>query len=263
MVSARELTIDSEFESMGRRLQPEEASLLEQDILEHGCLDPIIVWENHDNIILDGHNRYRICTETGSGFKVRAISLPDREACLEWIDKHQLGKRNLTDVERTVYQGRLYKRRKHKNGGDRKSKSVCQNDKVISTAVALSAELGDVSPATLVRAGKFVDALDAIEVNVSKEAKDEILSGKSGLSKGRVVEIAQQPAEKQAEAFKLAKEGDTPAKQPERESNDPCGDIIAALHRLTKSPSLVAPYSEIKRLVSELREAYRKQYRSS
>ena len=57
-----------------------------------------------------------------------------------------------------------------------------------------------------------------------------------------------------------AKRGAPPEKKQERVVDDPCGEIIGELHKLTKSPSLVAPYSEIKRLVAELREAYRKQH---
>lgn len=198
----QELTIDREFEAAGRRLRPEEESFLEQSLTDDGCLDPIIVWANHDYIILDGHNRYRICKQLGISFKIRAITLADRDACLDWIDRHQLGKRNLTDLERSEYEGRIYNRRKKKHGV--RGPEKMDHSEPSSTAEVVAKELGT-SPATIKRSGQFVEALDKIEKNAGRAVKDEILSGRSGLSKKEVVAIAKEPAAKQAEAVEVAK----------------------------------------------------------
>ena len=53
-----QLIIDPEFESLVPPLSQEEYSQLEANILRDGCRDPITIW---DNVILDGHNRYKIC----------------------------------------------------------------------------------------------------------------------------------------------------------------------------------------------------------
>ena len=48
---------------------------LEQNIIEEGCRDPLIVWENgNKNILVDGHNRYKICKKHGVAFKTKKMS---------------------------------------------------------------------------------------------------------------------------------------------------------------------------------------------
>ena len=39
--------------------------MLKTQILSQGCLEPLCVWKTEDDrrILLDGHNRYTICTE--------------------------------------------------------------------------------------------------------------------------------------------------------------------------------------------------------
>jgi predicted DNA-binding transcriptional regulator YafY len=75
---------------------------------------------------------------------------------------------------------------------------------LISTAAKLAAEY-NVSPATIKRDAKFAEAVDELAKNVGKEVKVEILSGRSGLTKKEVVEIASEPEEKQVAAVESAK----------------------------------------------------------
>ena len=57
----RTLTVDPEFSALCTDLSPEEMNLLENSLEVDGCREPIAVWANHYDTILDGHNRYRIC----------------------------------------------------------------------------------------------------------------------------------------------------------------------------------------------------------
>ena len=61
-----ELKIDPEFKCLIPDLTPEEYAGLERSLKEEGCRDAIVTWED---IILDGHNRYRICQENDIKFK--------------------------------------------------------------------------------------------------------------------------------------------------------------------------------------------------
>ena len=61
----RELVIDSELSVLIPPLTPDEFTKLEDSILTEGCRDAIIVW---GNVIVDGHNRYKICTKHGIPF---------------------------------------------------------------------------------------------------------------------------------------------------------------------------------------------------
>ena len=56
------LQIDEEFKTLIAPLQRKEFLQLEANILEDGCLNPIITWKG---IIIDGHNRYNICKKCG------------------------------------------------------------------------------------------------------------------------------------------------------------------------------------------------------
>ena len=64
--SERTPVVLPEMEQLLPPLSAEQFSALEGDILENGCYAPIIV--NEDMVIVDGHNRFRICE--GHGFTV-------------------------------------------------------------------------------------------------------------------------------------------------------------------------------------------------
>ena len=51
------LKIDPEFKDLIRPLRRKEYLQLEENILDEGCRDPIIIWNDY---IIDGHNRYSI-----------------------------------------------------------------------------------------------------------------------------------------------------------------------------------------------------------
>ena len=51
-------------------------------------------------ILLDGHNRFAICTKHGLPYKTIDIQLPDRNAAKVWIIDNQLNRRNLPNFVR-------------------------------------------------------------------------------------------------------------------------------------------------------------------
>ena len=57
------IQIDKEFEALIPRLTDEEFSQLEKNVIEDGCRDALVLWED---ILVDGHNRYRICQKHGN-----------------------------------------------------------------------------------------------------------------------------------------------------------------------------------------------------
>ena len=93
------LRIDDEFASLIPPLTAEELAQLEANILGEGCRDPLVAWAE-EGILLDGHNRHRICLEHDIPFDVREISLTDRGAAMSWIIRNQFGRRNLTPYQR-------------------------------------------------------------------------------------------------------------------------------------------------------------------
>ena len=93
------IKIDKKFQSIVQPLSDIEYTLLEQDILARGCLDPLKVWKGH-NILLDGYHRYKICQEHNLDFKVEEVNFPDRETAEAWIIQNQLARRNLNPFQR-------------------------------------------------------------------------------------------------------------------------------------------------------------------
>ncbi len=92
-----ELNIDEELERVAPPLAAFELCMLEEDILEHGCKCPLIVW---GDTVIDGHNRYRICQEHGIPFAIEQMDFTDKTSAKLWIVKNQLGRRNLKDFQR-------------------------------------------------------------------------------------------------------------------------------------------------------------------
>lgn len=94
---SRELIIDPEFAALIPPLTPEEFSGLEKSILEEGCRDAIIVW---GNIIVDGHNRFKICSKHNIPYRTKGRDFQNREAVMLWMLRNQLSRRNLNDFQR-------------------------------------------------------------------------------------------------------------------------------------------------------------------
>jgi len=107
------LQIRDDFRDLLPRLQEAELEALEESILLEGCHTPLSIW---NQIIIDGHNRYEICRKHGKTYETREMNFPDEDAVREWIIKNQIGRRNLTGGEKTLYIGKLYELRRKKIG---------------------------------------------------------------------------------------------------------------------------------------------------
>ena len=83
-----------EMEQLLPPLSAEQFSSLERDILESGCYAPIIV--NEELVIVDGHNRFRICEKHGLPFRMLVFSFADLLEAKQWALETQRGRRNLS-----------------------------------------------------------------------------------------------------------------------------------------------------------------------
>jgi len=95
----KKITVDPEFKSNIPPLSDEEFAQLEKNILADGCRDPLVLW---GQLIIDGHNRYAICTKHGLPFNTVQKEFADRDDAIEWMINNQLGRRNLNDYQRGV-----------------------------------------------------------------------------------------------------------------------------------------------------------------
>lgn len=68
-------------------------------------------YDADDRILVDGHNRYEICTRLCLPFDVVEVVFADREAAALWIEENQVGRRNLSDDQRSVIADSIRERR--------------------------------------------------------------------------------------------------------------------------------------------------------
>jgi hypothetical protein len=147
-----ELRIDKEFESLCPKLTEEEHKLLAEQIESDGCRDAIVTWANHDDTIIDGYNRYRICRKKGIGFKTKAMTFASRADAINWIVKNQIGRRNLNESQRAVLAARMVTTA---GPGKPEANSLNSTNKPISTAK--SAEICNVGVSAVQNAKKVLD----------------------------------------------------------------------------------------------------------
>ena len=184
MVCAMEcgIIVDQEFQSLIPPLTDEERAGLEENLLRDGCLDPLVVWSER-GILLDGHNRKEICDRYGIEYRTREVRLPDRAAAADWIDAHQLGRRNLTPEQMSLLRGRRYNRLKKGHGGDRKSESSGQNVHLDKTAETIARQHG-VTERTVRRDGQFAEAIDKLGLQ-REAAGGEVTAPEAGRGTNR------------------------------------------------------------------------------
>lgn len=132
------IIIDSEFRSLIPPLTSEEYHQLEQNCVNEGIRDPLVVWKRPDGarVLIDGHNRYRISTYTGLPFQVIEKEFGSREDVLLWIINNQFGRRNLEPIDKIALAEKrektLAEQAKHNKGGDRKSEEYKESKDKIS-----------------------------------------------------------------------------------------------------------------------------------
>lgn len=87
------LKINEEFKNLIPSLTKEEYEGLEKSIVQDGCREKITVW---NGCIIDGHNRYEICTKHSITFEVLEKENFETEADVKmWMINNQFDRRNL------------------------------------------------------------------------------------------------------------------------------------------------------------------------
>ena len=78
-------------------LTGEQLAALETDILKNGCYSPVIV--NEDMVVIDGHNRQRLCEQHGLPYQMAVFSFESMLEAKQWALDTQKGRRNLDKWE--------------------------------------------------------------------------------------------------------------------------------------------------------------------
>ena len=94
------ITVNEELLAYIDPLTPEENEALERSLLAEGCRDALVLW---GDVLVDGHNRYRLCTQHGIPFNTvqntRFTSIDDVHL---WMIEQHLGRRSVSDFQRGV-----------------------------------------------------------------------------------------------------------------------------------------------------------------
>ncbi|MFT7032450.1 MAG: hypothetical protein ACJA2S_000950 [Cyclobacteriaceae bacterium] len=165
-------------------LNKEEFSQLERNILDQGCREALVVWKKKDGrlVIVDGHNRYKICKKHEIPFDLKQVEFDNIENVKEWMINNQLGRRNLNPDQMSYYRGMKYENLKRKKGGYEK---VQLKGKSSLSAYEVLANEFKVSQKTIQRDAKYSRALNLIgQSNIN--LKNAILRGDVKLKKSDI-----------------------------------------------------------------------------
>lgn len=88
------ININPSLQALIPPLSADEFSLLQNSIISEGCRDPIVLW---GDTIVDGHNRFAICTAHGIPFDTVSMEFESIAHARVWMRNNQLGRRNLND----------------------------------------------------------------------------------------------------------------------------------------------------------------------
>jgi len=202
--SVYKLKIDEDFKRLIPPLSLDELRQLEENIIRDGCREPLSVWYT---TILDGHNRYEICTRLQIPFAIQRVFLRNREEAIAWICANQLGRRNITAETRKYLIGKRYEMEKilgaHNAVGTNQHSEKEVRAKILpeplyeDTAIRTRERLGEeykISHATVFYYGKYSRALDEL-TQIVPDLVPKILSGEFKISRANVVELAQLPGQ--------------------------------------------------------------------
>ena len=190
------MIIDPEFQARIVQLQPEVYAQLEANILADGCRDPLVTWRG---ILIDGHNRFAICSKHGLEFQTVEREFEDRQAAELWMIDNQLGRRNLEAIDKVPLLERKREilagmaKERMEEGRNQHSPEVNLPQATDKTRDSIAAEIGI--------SGKTYDALRKVSNDGTDELKQAVRDKKVGAS--TAAEIAQLPVETQREIASL------------------------------------------------------------
>lgn len=196
------LQIDPEFESKIPPLTDDEYKQLEDNIISEGVvLMPLIVW---NGMIVDGHNRYKIAqAHPRILFDVIEKDFDNRYEALSWICKNQLGRRNLTPIQKKLLVGDQYEAEKMAHGETVRFRKKTPNDAPSDqsghletsgkTRKRIAKETGT-SEGYVERAGQYSRGATAGD-EVSPGFRQNVLSGKIKPTQKDMQAIARAPQE--------------------------------------------------------------------
>jgi hypothetical protein len=241
------IIIDPEFRDLIPPLSPEEFDQLEKSVVGQGILSPLLVWKE-ENILIDGHNRHKICTEFKKQFPIKELSFDDREQVKRFIILNQLGRRNVTpetaSMLRAAFAESMSKGQGAPIGNNRAEKQKPHNEvfdsEPQSTSSAIAKATG-VSKATVERDVQLGKALDKLGIDRSDYAAGKVrdANGKKR-SKSSIIAEAFPPKPKEEKLAVVT----TPEPEPEHQYDAPLMSSIVIEDEEPQPPKKEIPLDQ-------------------
>lgn len=179
------LIIDKEFESLIPPLTGDEYRQLEENCINEGIRDALIIWKtpNGSEVLVDGHNRYKIAEEHELAYRTEPKEFKDRDEAKIWIIRNQFGRRNLSAYDRSVLALKL-----EPLIAEQKEKNLHLSEGAGNKGTQKSADVskGETRDELAKIAGVSHDTIHKVKVIEKKatpEVKKEIQTGKTSINK--------------------------------------------------------------------------------
>ena len=255
----RSPTVLPEMAELLPPLTGEQLAALEADILKNGCYSPVIV--NEDMVVIDGHNRQRLCEQHGLPYQMAVFSFESMLEAKQWALDTQKGRRNLDKWELGKIALRLKpdiearaKENMSAGGGDQKSEDAKSGLATLPNPISpvdTRKELADAVGLGERTMGKVMQ-IDEHAPTAVKEALD---SGDLSINQGYNItrQVRELPEEQREEAAALAVELEK-AKREIRQSDaeaDRRGRIAGLFCKAFEKAVLLTPTEENVRIWAE------------
>ncbi|MDD3014480.1 MAG: hypothetical protein PHC34_12320 [Candidatus Gastranaerophilales bacterium] len=198
------LQIDEHFKQLIPPLASNEQKQLEENIVKDGCREPLCVW---GNTIIDGHNRYEICTRLKIPFSLQEVEFNTQEEAIAWICTNQLGRRNISEETKRYLIGKRYEIEKKIGAKNILGKNQHYEKEVSGTIYhkpqiqghkKITAEkIGNeyhISEKTVRKYATYAKSIDSL-AEKEPELISEILSGKIKISQDNISKLSKQSSE--------------------------------------------------------------------
>ena len=228
------MKIDEEFKSLLPPLDQREIRILEADIKKNGCRESLIIW---GETLVDGHNRYAICTKHDIEFETVEMEFSDRDAVMNWIDNNQLGRRNLNAEQYTATIGRMYNRHKKSTPnpeGVNRTEVRGHSDPQPKTADVIAKEHG-VSASTVKRAGNLMESIGKLK-DIEPGLEDDFYESKAPTRK-QIVAAAKVVGEDPDAAKEILHPTETLRSPRKGKGLEAAAKVIGILKRIPKNDS--------------------------
>jgi 16S rRNA G966 N2-methylase RsmD len=212
-----ELVVLEEIRTLLFPLREEELKLLEESVRKEGIRDPLVVWKKDGQLILlDGFHRYQLAKKYNLRFEIKELNFQSADEAKLWVIANQLGRRNLTDEQRTYAIGKYYELLKKEPHRPKKEKNSDKLSEFSGETAKTIESLAKVDTRTVYRASEFATAVEKIK-EIDPQVAEKILSGEIKDAKTELPKLVKEKPHLLPEVAKKIKEGKKKIKEAEKE----------------------------------------------